>query len=282
MPFRILGQSQTVRQGAHARHPRVFCHVPRRSQRSGVRASVMRQPAVHWRSQLARRTTVLHRRREAFHRCSALPYRRPIANSAVRRAREASSRVLPRPEMKPAQRRSCVGHTTGGCVLEVTARTSHHGLAPKKREASRRCSAIPQRTNRSQPARHDEHARQAHVFCHITRDRQRSSSRASVMQKPAAFWRSQLARRTTILHQRRQVSCRCSAFPYSKPTITSAARCARAATSRVLLRPETRPAQRRPRVSHAKAGCVLEFTARTSHHGLAPKERGLPPMQPPL
>ena len=32
------------------------------------------------------------------------------------------------------------------------------------------------------------------------------------------------------------------------------------------------------RVGHAKACCALEVTARTSHHGLAPKERGLPPV----
>ena len=53
----------------------VFGHLPRHSQRSGARASVTRIPAVRWRSQITRRTTVLHRTREASHRCSALSWR---------------------------------------------------------------------------------------------------------------------------------------------------------------------------------------------------------------
>ena len=55
----------------------------------------------------------------------------------------------------------------------------------------------------------------------------------------------------------------------------------RAACTRVSPSPGTQPAQWRSRVGHAKAGCALEVTARTSHHGLARKERGIPPMRCP-
>ena len=38
-----------------------------------------------------------------------------------------------------------------------------------------------------------------------------------------------------------------------------------------------RPRNTRLRVCHANGGCALEATACTSHHGLAPRERDLPP-----
>ena len=40
---------------------------------------------------------------------------------------------------------------------------------------------------------------------------------------------------------------------------------------------ERQPAQWRLFACHANASCMLEATALASHHGLAPKERGLPP-----
>ena len=54
---------------ARARHARVFRHLLRDGQRSGACCSrATRNPAVRWRSQLARRTTVLRRKREASRR----------------------------------------------------------------------------------------------------------------------------------------------------------------------------------------------------------------------
>ena len=64
-------------------------------------------------------------------------------------------------------------------------------------------------------------------------------------------------------------------------TIPSAVRRARVASSRNLLPPETQPAHWGLRACHANAGCALAATARTSHHGLAWKERGLPLVQCP-
>ena len=59
--------------------------------------------------------------------------------------------------------------------------------------------------------------------------------------------------------------------------MASAARREHAASSRVSPPPERQPAQWRWKECHANAGCALEVTARTSHHSLSPKERGLPP-----
>ena len=139
--------------------------------------------------------------------------RKPTTASAARRARAASSRVLPPPERQPAQWRARTCHAKAGCpVLEATARTSHHGLAPRVRR-------LP------------------------------PSQCISIVREPIT---------------------------------TSAARRARATSSRVSLRPERQPPQWRLFACHANAGCpVLEATARTSHHGHAPKQRGLPPVQYP-
>ena len=71
-------------------------------------------------------------------------------------------------------------------------------------------------------------------------------------------------------------------FVSHKPVTTSAARRARAASSRDFPPPEAQPAQFRLRVGHANAGsALLAATARTSHYGVAPKERGLLPVQYP-
>ena len=72
-----------------------------------------------------------------------------------------------------------------------------------------------------------------------------------------------------------------AAFFMSCISITaSAARCAHAASLRLFSTLDRHLAQWRARACHAKAGCaVLEAKARTSHHGLAPKGRGLPLVQ---
>ena len=68
-------------------------------------------------------------------------------------------------------------------------------------------------------------------------------------------------------------------FQFRRHITSSAARPARTASLRVLPPPETQPAQWRLRACHVNAGCALQVTARTSHNHLAPKERGLPPVQ---
>jgi len=63
-----VGRSQPARHGARARQVCVFCHLPKDSQRSGACARATRMPAARWRPKLARRTTALRRKREAFRR----------------------------------------------------------------------------------------------------------------------------------------------------------------------------------------------------------------------
>ena len=70
----------------------------------------------------------------------------------------------------------------------------------------------------------------------------------------------------------------CPSLVY-EPTITRAARRARAASKRAAPPPESWPAQWHSRACHADVGCALEAAPGTSHHGLAPKERGLPSVQ---
>ena len=168
-------------------------------------------PAARCRSQLARHTTVLHRKREAFRQCSTLSIR--VARSRLARpgAQALSSRVSPHPEIQPAQWRLLACHVSAGCALEVTAVSSHHGLAPKDR-------GLPP------------------------------------MQSPSTV---------------------------RGPITTSAARRARAASLPISPPPERQPAQWRSIACYVNAGCALEVTALSLHHGLAPKERGLPPVQYP-
>ena len=76
--------------------------------------------------------------------CSSIS-QKPTAASVVRRARAESSRVSPPPEIQPAQRRLRACHANAGCALEVTARTSHHGLAPMERGLlSVQCRSVSQ------------------------------------------------------------------------------------------------------------------------------------------
>ena len=125
----------------------------------------------------------------------------------------------------------------------------HHGVALKQREFCR-CSTVSHRVARLQPARNDTCVRKAHVIRHLPRYSQRSGARLRATQMPAARCRSQLSRRTMVLHPNMEASRRCTAFVVvRKPITTSAARRARAASSRVLSPPERQPAKWRARAS---------------------------------
>ena len=68
-------------------------------------------------------------------------------------------------------------------------------------------------------------------------------------------------------------------FAACKPITGSAAQRAHGVKSRALPPPEKQPGRWRLFACHPNAGCPLEVTARTSHHDLAAKERGLPLVQ---
>ena len=134
VPLHCTRTEHSQRGTARTRQARVFCHLPRDSHRNGACAGATRTPATRWRVQLARRTTVLHRRKEVFRRCSAPSWHVRRSQSARHGTRARQARMfLPPPERQPPQWRLRVGHTNAGCPLEVTACTSHHGLAPKER-----------------------------------------------------------------------------------------------------------------------------------------------------
>ena len=81
-----------------------------------------------------------------------------------------------------------------------------------------------------------------------------------------------------VLRERGLSPVQCFCIGYGSIT-TSAALRARAASPRAAPTPERHAAQRCSRVCHAKVGYALEVPAGTSHHGRAPKERGLSPGQ---
>ena len=208
--------------------------------------------------------------------------RTPITASAARRARAASSRVSPPPERQPAQWRSFACHANAGCALEATARTSHHGLAPKERGLPPvQCPFIARRPIATSAARR---ARAASSRVSPPPERQPAQWRSFACHANAGCALEATAR--TSHHglapkERGLPPVQCP-FIARRPITASAARRARAASLRVSPPPERQPAQWRSCACHAKAGCALEATARTSHHGLAPKERGLPPVQCPF
>ena len=202
------------------------------------------------------------------------------AASAARRAHAASLRVLQPSETQPAQWRSRVGHAKGGCALEVTARTSHHGLAPKERglppvqcpfvlptpitiSAVRRARAVSLRVS---PPRERQPVQWRLRACH--------ANAGCALQAIARTSHHGLAPKERGLPP---VKCRSIAH---RPIVTSAARCARCKLATFANSQETASAVAPVRVPR-ECRCTLEATVRKSHHGLAPEERGLPPVQYP-
>ena len=204
--------------------------------------------------------------------------RRPITTSAARRARAASSRVSPHPKRPSAQWRLFACHVNASRALEVTALWSHHGLAPEK----------------------EKHSAGAILFSNArTNLNQRGTARAcgklarSAISKVVVLFAchvkagcaSEITARTShhgLAPEERSLSPVHHPVIMHKPITASAARRTRAASSRISPSPDRPLAQWRTLTCHVNAGFALEITARTSHHGLAPEERGLPPMQHPF
>ena len=201
--------------------------------------------------------------------------RSSISASAVRRARAASSRVSPHPEIQPAQWRLFACHVSAGCALGVTAVSSHHGLAPKDRglppmqspstvrgpitTSTARCARAASLPVSPPPER--QPAQWRLIACHV--------NAGCALEVTARRLRQGLAPNGRGL----------PTVPYSPvaggPTSTSVTRRARAESLRV----SPPPGQWRLLSCHANAGCALEVTAHRSHHGLAPKDRGRPSVQ---
>ena len=124
--------------------------------------------------------------------------------------RSARLRVLPPPERQPAQWRLFACHVNAGCVLEATARTSHYGLEPKERGLPPvQCPVLPRMPTVASAARRVR-AASSRVLSIPEGQPAQWRARTSVTRMSAARRRPQLARRTMVLHRRRDASCRCS------------------------------------------------------------------------
>ena len=223
----------------------------------------MRMPAARWKSKLARRTMVLRRNRQAFRRCSALPYRREaIAASAARRPRAASPSVSPPSETQPAQWCLRVGHAKAGCALEAKACTSHHSLALKERGLPPVSRPSVSRS-RSQQARHGACAASSRV------------SPPPERQPPRflRFRRGTSSRRSTCRARTRSITS--SITSSTKSSTTTSRRTTSASTG-------TPPLMRVSRAGPGSCGIVLsrpanDDTFRTRCHPSCADDGGGPP-----
>ena len=251
----------------------MFCHLPRDSQRSGACASVTRKPAACWRSQLARRTTVLHRRREASRRCSALSYRIGQPQPAWHDAHARQARVF-RHLPRDSQRSVALVRVPRECRLRVGGHNSH--VAPRSCTEGERphagavsiCSVQAGRNQRSTARTRGKPA------CFATS--RETASTVALVRVPREPWLRVGGHSSHVAPRSRTEGERLSAGavpPYSARTDHSQRSTARARGKLACLPPrERQPAQWRLRVGHANVGCVLEVTARTSHHGLAKRK----------
>ena len=207
--------------------------------------------------------------------------RRSITASATRRSCAASSRVLPSPERQLTQWPSRVGHAKATCVLEVIACISHHGLTPKDKGLPLvQCPSASRRQITTRAARR-AHAASSRIL--PPPETQPTQWRLRTCHANAGCTLEATARTSHHGLARKERGFSPVQFPVAvrKPITVSATRRSPAASSRVLPPPETQPTQWRSRVGHAKADCMLEVTARMSHHGLTPKDKGLPLVQCP-
>ena len=134
MPFHRAWTELNQRGMARARG-NLACFASSRETGSAVVRSCDFQPkpAVDWRPHLARRTTVLNRRREGLLPSQRYSHVRSMTTTrAARHASAASSRAAPPSERQAPQWRACNCDAKAGRTLEAAASTSHHSLAPKE------------------------------------------------------------------------------------------------------------------------------------------------------
>ena len=258
----------------------MFHHLSRDSHCSGACARATRMPTAPWRSQLARHTTVLHRKKEASRR--AVPLQSAQADHNQRgTARARQARVLchlPRDSHRSSARARAMRMPAARWALDVTAITSHRSLATKERDLLPvECSIIPHQPISTSA----DGARAASSRASPPPERQPPQWRSFACHENAGCALEIIARTShhgLASNERGLSPVKCRSVARGSITV-NATRLTRTASSRVLQPPERQPPQWRLRACHANADCTLEVTARTSHHGLVPKQRGLPPVQ---
>ena len=237
-------------------------------------------PVVRWRTQLARRTTILHRKREPFRRCSSISGHADRSHSARHGVCARKARVF-RHLPRESQRSGACARATRmlAALLEVRARTSHHGLAPKMRclppvqylsDAPGPAAASATRRSRAASLRGLSPPETQPTQCGSCVGHAKAGC---LLEVTARMLQQCLTPKGKGLPP---VQC---PFGSCRQTTTRAARRARMASLRVLPPPERQPEQWPLHPCHANAGSAMEVTARTSHHGLARKQRGLSPVQ---
>ena len=167
------------------------------------------------------------------------------------------------------------------CRLRVAGHSSHvspRSYAERERPAA---SAVPSTVRKTTTASVARRASAASLRVLPTPERQPTKYRESACHAKAGCVLKATARTSHhgLTPKERGLPLVQCHYIVRSTTILSAVRRARVASSRKSLPPETQPAQWGLRACHANAGCALEAKARTSHHGLALKERGLPPLQ---
>ena len=191
--------------------------------------------------------------------------------------RVASSSAAP--PLRDSERRRLRRVTRGACLaLEAAAGTSHHGRAPKKRGLSP--AQCPSKAWADHNQRGTARARSKLECCASSLETASAGARAT---RDTRRWLGVGGRSWHVAPRARAEGERplAGAVPFDRhgPTTTSAARRARAASSSAAPPPERQRAQARLRCATRGAGLALEAAAGTSHHGRAPKERGLSPVQ---
>ena len=282
VPFHsvLVDRSQRGTARARSRLARIATFGETASAVARARVCATQKPAVCWRPQLAHRTMAVHRRREAFHRCSDLPWHVGRSQSARYSARAQRARVIYR-FPKDSQRSGACSHAArmpASCWSQLACRTT---AIHRKMEASHRCSARPWCVGRLQPARHGARAATLRISPPPKRQPPQWRSFACHTNADCALEVTARTSRHGLASIGRCLSPVQCPFIVRKSIATSATRRARTASLRVLPPPDRQPAQWHLRACHVNAGCALEATARASHHGHEPKERGLPPVQCP-
>ena len=206
---------------------------------------------------------------------------KPTATSAARRTRAESSRTALPPESQRAQWRAGARHAITGWSLKAVAGMSHCGRAPKERGLLPvQCLFIVHGPITTSAARR---ARAESLRVALSPEKQRAQWRARVCHAKACCFLEAVAGMPyhgRAPKERGLSPVQCPGL-VNGPTTTSAARRTRAESSRTALPPERQRAQWRARACHAKAGWFLKAVAGMLHHGRAPKERGLSPVQCP-
>ena len=183
-------------------------------------------------------------------------------------------RLLPRDSETP----TCCVASGGLLALEAAAGTSHHG-ARRRREASRRvCALLWARSDHNQ--RGTARARSKLACCASSRETASAGARAA---RGTRRWLGVGGRSWHVAPRPRAEGERplAGAAPFYERTDRPqpARHGARAQQARVLrLLPRDSERRRASRVPREPAG-LCEAAAGTSHHGRAPKERGLSPTQ---